>query len=1562
MIKIRQNYSYKKMKMKKLLTFFCSLVFVGAIAQTGNPVHHDHPHAGQPQSGNGGKTLKGFDEGAAWLEAKAKSSNPATQKEWFETLKRRFILEHSVKARGSANFNYNYDAASKTGFVNLNPYSPACPNAGFDDGNYNGWTGDTYTNSTSQLWNTFTPAWVPGIMTVGTNTNPQATWSAFSNPYPNRMTLMTIPPTLNSPPTCMGWDSIAISSVTGLSEIPFVPPSANGVTCRLGNAQNNYNETERIVYSMFVTPQNSQFTYSYAVVIYDGGHAVGEQPFFKITFKDQNGALIPNCGQYQIDATNATTDTSFHLAQGGWGIYYKKWTPVGMDLTAYLGTTVTMEFQTGDCVWGGHWCYAYIDAPYGGCEPAQATVNMCTGSATATLVAPYGYSNYQWYGPNAMTFISGATNDSLVVNNAVVGDVYTVSVISAAGCTTQMQTTLVNTNLAIQNFYSSPSCSTGFSGSATVIPTGSNAGYTYAWTDMSGNPVGGNSATVNGLSPGTYSVTITSPGCGQADTTVTVGISPPVYYTDVQNFCLSPAAVVAPAGSNYLWYDPSGNLIGGATTQTLTVSSPVSGSSYTTVFNNPSGCQDSVKITITQTVNQMQDTITYCGSVATCTVMPGAANVIWYSANWPYNQIGTGNPYIDPNPVPSTWWPTYYASYTNPTTGCQDSVSVYLTNLQSSIYSSNVVPTCDGACSGSVTLNMNSGTLPPYTLTVTGPGGYSYSNAAATATQNITGLCPGTYSASFTDGQCTATTTFMVDTIFVNVTTTVTNDTVCAGQTSTVTFNYGGGTPAVCGLASSGCSSPTIVTVGTGTSQNTNTSWPSTYGNWYSNEKYQILYTASDLLAAGVIPGKLSSIGFDVSSVPAGMNSTFLNYTIKIGCTSVSDLDPTAMGWNVPFVTGVNQVIWGPQNYTVVAGWNTHTFAQAWEWDGVSNIIIEICYDWIGSGNYTSNAIQNLTATGYNSYLVYYNDVTVACPQTTSYQVAAQRPNTRFGNCTSIAQPSDFTYNWSVTNGATSGTPPTVTLTTSATTDYYLSITTNYGNCTLIDTIPIVVVNPFTITMPASDTLCPGGSAVTLSATTTPAAGVGTWTGAGMTDLGNAQDGSFNPATNGTGSYYVYFTAGAAGCTVVDSVQMVVSPTAVPIAITMPASPTFCVMDPATVFTATTTGSSGTWSGTAMTDLGNNADGSFSPSTAGIGTYYSVFTALNQGCTSSDSVLVTVNNAANATFAGIGPFCITDNAVNIIPTNPGGTFNGTGITNAAAGTFNPSVAGAGTWPIEYVITGGCADSTTLNVVVYPQPVIAISSDSVDGCTPTAINFYSIAPAPANGNAQWFFGDGFTGNSMVMTHTYTDTGFFNVTYIYTDLNGCSDTIINNNMIQIYPNAVAAFTATPNQTTIIDPLVYFTNQSTGASSYYWQLTEDTSSILTNPVWNFTDVGTYNVQLIAYNQYGCNDTVYQTVIIDADVAAYIPNAFTPGDGNSLNDTWIPYISGIDNATFRLEVYDRWGQKIFATTDINQGWNGKVNNTGDLVQIDAYVYKIYFKDTKNKKHTRVGHVTVVR
>ncbi len=141
-----------------------------------------------------------------------------------------------------------------------------------------------------------------------------------------------------------------------------------------------------------------------------------------------------------------------------------------------------------------------------------------------------------------------------------------------------------------------------------------------------------------------------------------------------------------------------------------------------------------------------------------------------------------------------------------------------------------------------------------------------------------------------------------------------------------------------------------------------------------------------------------------------------------------------------------------------------------------------------------------------------------------------------------------------------------------------------------------------------------------------------------------------------------------------------------------PAGP-YCTTDAPVTLTAVTAG--GTWSGTGIT---NATTGTFDPSVAGTGTFTIVYTI---GC-GSDSITITVT-CCGAKINPAGPFCITDAPVTLTAAASGGTWSGSGITNASTGTFDPSVAGAGTHTIVYTISGCGSDS--VSIIVNPCAIL-----------------------------------------------------------------------------------------------------------------------------------------------------------------------------------------------------------------------------------------------------------------
>lgn len=294
-----------------------------------------------------------------------------------------------------------------------------CNNADFEFGNFTNWK-----------------AWIGSCNSGGNQFNYvlSSGWDSARNVAPNagpRHTILTTPGF--DPYTKVDLNSVIDSSIT------FQAPGGGATAVRLGNAVNGA-DAERIAFKFKVQANSTAFTYQYAVMLQNPPHQPYEQPRFDIQlFRDSSNITVPiqgQCGQYHV---YAGSDTNFfaHTATGAGLVAYKIWTTVGMDLSAYLNDSVTIEFSTGDCTQSGHWGYAYIDAT---CSASKISAAYCPSDPQITLTAPAGYVGYTWKDNQTGQFI-GYTQ-SVVINNPKIGDQYTVYLTNLAGCPTTLVTTL----------------------------------------------------------------------------------------------------------------------------------------------------------------------------------------------------------------------------------------------------------------------------------------------------------------------------------------------------------------------------------------------------------------------------------------------------------------------------------------------------------------------------------------------------------------------------------------------------------------------------------------------------------------------------------------------------------------------------------------------------------------------------------------------------------------------------------------------------------------------------------------------------------------------------------------------------------------------------------------------------------------------------------------------------------------------------------------------------------------------------------------------------------------
>jgi len=214
--------------------------------------------------------------------------------------------------------------------------------------------------------------------------------------------------------------------------LSIVPPGGN-FSARVGDGMGTGAQAARLQYNFSVTPQSNMIVVSYAVVLEDPGHSVTQQPRFEAQLYDASGNPLP-CTFYQVAAASGTPGF-----QSCGSYTYKDWTTFGVDVTAYMGQTVTLDVATGDCSLGGHFGYAYVSAS---CTSLQLSAFYCQNGANnyATLQAPSGFSNYVW--SNAANGQQLAVGQ--VANVNIVGvDTVNCTITSVNGCVATLSTAVL---------------------------------------------------------------------------------------------------------------------------------------------------------------------------------------------------------------------------------------------------------------------------------------------------------------------------------------------------------------------------------------------------------------------------------------------------------------------------------------------------------------------------------------------------------------------------------------------------------------------------------------------------------------------------------------------------------------------------------------------------------------------------------------------------------------------------------------------------------------------------------------------------------------------------------------------------------------------------------------------------------------------------------------------------------------------------------------------------------------------------------------------------------------
>jgi gliding motility-associated-like protein len=1090
-----------------------------------------------------------------------------------------------------------------------------------------------------------------------------------------------------------------------------------------------------------------------------------------------------------------------------------------------------------------------------------------------------------------------------------------------------------------------------------VTYTGSStptAAATVAWDFGGGTAVPG-----TGLGP--HSVTWSTPGnkvvslsisggaCAAAshDTIVEVVPSPTSTFTTTSQVCGAAAATItytgnAPSSATYTWSFDGGVAVPangqgpfsvtwatpGVKTVRLTVSIGSCVSSETThqvtVLPPPSGTFSISQATVCE---GSPISLTYTGTA------PSTATYTWNLDG------GTGTPTTGQGPISVSW-----ASAGNKTVTLQVNDNGCISNLASSNVLVNPIPTAAFTTTAGVCPNANATVT--YTGTATASASFNWSWDSGTAASG-TGIGPHTVnwaspglktlSLTVTQNGCVSTPVNQPVTVYQIPTSafTATPTGVCVGQTTSLSYT---------GTASAGA----------------------TY-NW-------------NFVSGTALPGGTTQGPQSVSWSNSGMKNLTLTVT-ENGCVSPVTTVPVDVFLTPTADFSVTPAVCPGVDATVTySGTGTASATYSWNFNGgianPTNTTSAGPYavNWATSGNKTISLIVTENGCSSPTFTQSVNVYTIPNSSFTAISPVCAGTSTAVTYTGGAANSSNFVWNFpgGVPSNPAGVGPHDIVFNTPGT--YLLNLAVTENGCVSPSTQVQVVVNPIpTTTFTASAPVCLDGSTTLQYTGNAPTSANYNWDFDGGNANINIGPGPLEVNWTTPGAKTITLSVNSLGCNSASPHQEIVQVLTLP-EVDAGLDKELC-SGALTEIGNVNGNSSYTYSWLPETGLAAPDQSSTSVqlmnNTNSTQTFIYVLTADDGQCIARDSMQYSVTAPPFVSFASPQGQCFNGNSFNFLAEGaftstaqfiwgfgPNASVSSSSVINPANISFDTT--GSQTVTLQ-VNDGGCFSNLyTAGVVIFPEPLADFYTEVVDGCAPLEVKFINTSAGPSTMQYSWNFGFGQPSTSPQPSFNYEVPGVYDVSLNITTQQGCSNSIDRKDYITIYAKPKASFNLSAEVTNILEPEITFGAAVNNATDIWYSISPlDTTLFGTYQTFAFPDTGKYEIEQFVSNEFGCSDSTVRSLRINTGYKVYIPNSFSPNN-DGINDIFRPYGESIID--YSIVVYNRWGQQIYSSRDIENGWDGTAFLSNNAVPQGVYLYKMTISDELGYSHKYEGIVNVVR
>ena len=277
----------------------------------------------------------------------------------------------------------------------------------------------------------------------------------------------------------------------------------------------------------------------------------------------------------------------------------------------------------------------------------------------------------------------------------------------------------------------------------------------------------------------------------------------------------------------------------------------------------------------------------------------------------------------------------------------------------------------------------------------------------------------------------------------------------------------------------------------------------------------------------------------------------------------------------------------------------------------------------------------------------------------------------------------------------------------------------------------------------------------------------------------------------------------------------------------------------------------------------------------------------------------------------------------------------------------------------------CSDSVIHWIKIFPPFPIAYFEPDIDsGCVPLVVSFTN--NSLYGEEYLWDYDDGGSSTAFEPTHTFNKSGYYQVKLTVKGEGGEDFAFYE---IQSFILPVPDFLVEPSLVMLPDQPAKVFNFTKYGNRYLWDFGDGTTYYAKDTVHQYTELGVYDVSLTAWSENGCEAylNLPEAVTVIGKSLMKFPNAFAPSTSgpnggwynpnNPSNEIFFPVHDGVID--YNLVIYNRWGELVFETTDVNQGWDGYCGSYRCMQAV--YVWQVKVEYSNGKLEVLVGDITLL-